>query len=313
MAGTDDTRLEHKVQIGPDEAEALHELFDAVAAVDGPPSIDADAWADLTEHGRQGLTGIVAYQAEYDRPVGYAQVFPQRQGWSVEVAVPPEMRRPTSIVGEELARAAVAVVARAGGGGVQMWLAQPRRADERVAAAAGLTATRTLYQVRRTLPVDRGLVSPTKPIETRPFRSGHDESAWLDVNNRAFARHPEQGGWDLATVARREAERWFDPAGFLLLELEDRLAGFCWTKVHHDEDPVQGEIYVIAVDPDFEGLGLGRALTVAGLDHLAGRGITVGMLYVDATNVAAVKLYADLGFVVDHVNRAYTGTVQGQP
>ena len=111
----------------------------------------------------------------------------------------------------------------------------------------------------------------------------------MATNNRAFASHPEQGHWDLATLLEREEEAWFDPDGLLLLEEDGRLAGSCWTKIHADTEPPMGEIYVIGVDPDFHGRGWGRALTEAGLDWLADQGLTVGMLYVDADNTAAVS------------------------
>jgi mycothiol synthase len=165
---------------------------------------------------------------------------------------------------------------------------------------------RSLVQMRCALPLaDHPGRGPT--VETRPFRPGLDEEAWLITNNRAFASHPEQGQWELSTLLEREKEPWFDPDGLLLLEEGGRVAGSCWTKVHPDTDPPMGEIYVIGVDPDFHGRGWGRALTEAGLAWLSGRGLTVGMLYVDADNVAALSMYRSMGFAEDHVDRAYLG------
>jgi mycothiol synthase len=69
-----------------------------------------------------------------------------------------------------------------------------------------------------------------------------------------------------------------------------------------------GEIYVISVDPDFQGQGLGRALTVAGLDSLTGAGLRVGMLYVDGDN-PALSLYQSMGFIQHHIDRSYLRSV----
>jgi mycothiol synthase len=159
--------------------------------------------------------------------------------------------------------------------------------------------------MRRELPVP----GPRSDLRLRTFEPGIDEAAWLEVNNRAFADHPEQGRWKLETLLDREAESWFDPGGLLLHEGSGRLDGFCWTKVHAGLTPPIGEVYVIAVDPAARGAGLGRALLLAGLDLLAGQGLSGAMLYVDSGNRAATNLYTDAGFHIDHIDRAYVGEV----
>ena len=167
-------------------------------------------------------------------------------------------------------------------------------ADAALAAEAGLTLIRCIQQLRIALPLKDDIT----PLHTRPFVLGIDDDAFLAVNNRAFAWHPDQSNWTSEQLRERANEPWFDPDGFLLHERDGRLAGFCWTKFHpsNDTESELGEIFVIAVDPDFHGLGLGRGLTLAGLSSLANRSVTVGMLHVEHDNLAARSLYEDLGF-----------------
>jgi mycothiol synthase len=94
-------------------------------------------------------------------------------------------------------------------------------------------------------------------------------------------------------LAERMGEPWFDPAGLLVAIDGGRMLGFHWTKVH---SPALGEVYVVGVDPAAQGLGLGRALTRAGLSHLAGRGVSEVELYVESDNLPAIGLYRGLGF-----------------
>ncbi|MEX1218291.1 MAG: GNAT family N-acetyltransferase [Acidimicrobiales bacterium] len=168
-------------------------------------------------------------------------------------------------------------------------------ADVVDAESAGLVLVRRIEQLRVELPLS---VADTT-LDIRPFRLGIDDQTFLALNNRAFAWHPDQAGWTLQQLQERCAEPWFDAEGFLLHELEGKLAGFCWTKIHPataTEDEI-GEIFIIAVDPEFHGQGLGRALTLAGLNFLHRQSVDVGMLHVEHVNIAAKTLYRDLGFI----------------
>jgi mycothiol synthase len=263
----------------------------------------AEAALDHELVGARHSDGLVAWAPGRSRALAFAQAIRSDRRWDVELAFDRDGGDEAWAAAVEVLTAAVDRAGEAGGGPVHLWITHPEAAHDELAAAVGLAPERDLWQMRRALPVGE-----EHDLATRPFVVGQDEEAWVAVNNRAFAWHPEQSGWTVADVVAREAEPWFDPAGFLLHEEAGRLVGFCWTKVHAAHEPPLGEIYVIAVDPAAHGRGLGRRLTLAGLDHLAGRGLTVGMLYVDAGNAPATRLYADLGFTVDHVDRAYATT-----
>ncbi|MFP3460225.1 mycothiol synthase [Arthrobacter globiformis] len=184
--------------------------------------------------------------------------------------------------------------------GLKAWSHGNHEAAADLAARYGYGPIRELWKMRLTtaasdLP-DAGLPDG---VSIRAFVPGQDEEAWLAANRQAFAHHPEQGSLTRADLQARMDEAWFDPAGFLLAEDRDgRLLGYHWTKVHpqHGTHPAIGEVYVVGVTPAAQGIGLGKALTIAGIRHLQQQGLHAVMLYTDADNTPAVSLYRRLGF-----------------
>jgi mycothiol synthase len=239
-----------------------------------------------------------------------------------EVVVAAEFRRRG--LGEALVRAAVDLTGA-------VWAYGNLPAAVALADRLGLIRSRELLQLRRTS-IARDLVELPEGMRIRPFEPGRDDAAFLAVNARAFAWHPEQGRLDEAGLQAEMSQDWFDPAGFLLAVSgppdAERVLGFHWTKVHpvdptpgidpRPEDgptiapdgtqspgPV-GEIYVLGVDPESPVRGLGTPLTAAGLNLLADRGLSTVMLYVEADNASALKLYRRFGFETAVSNVVYS-------
>ena len=190
-----------------------------------------------------------------------------------------------------------------------------------LAAVHGYVVVRELWSMHRPLLPDAGsLPEVTLPegFSSRHFVVGQDEDAWLRVNARAFAHHAEQGALTRHDLDLRIAEPWFDATGFILIEdvREDvrgavpALAASHWTKIVPSTRPrvrpTKGEVYVVGVDPAYQGLGLGRAVTLLGLEHLRAQGVAEAMLYVDADNLAAVSTYSRLGFTRFAVDVMYS-------
>lgn len=216
-------------------------------------------------------------------------------GSSAELVISPESRR------QGLGRMLVErLITATPDGRLRLWSHSEGDAASALATSMGFDTLRVLWQMRRSLRSPLPDAPLPAGVDIRPFRPGIDDDAWLSLNARAFATHPDQGSWTREDLTARMAEPWFDPAGFLLAWSGEELVGFHWTKVHgedhHRHEPI-GEVYVLGVSPDWQGHGLGQALTLAGLHHLRDRGLDQVMLYVDTSNHAATDLYARLGFV----------------
>jgi mycothiol synthase len=279
-------------------ADGVLALAAAVQAADGIAPLSEDALYTV-EYGGEGVEHLCLTLPD-GTVTGYAHLVPPETGApdddrSGELLIHWAHRRRG--LGSSLA---AALTSRAAGHGVRVWAHGDLPAAAALARSAGFTRVRSLWQLRMGLK-DAAIPEPAYPagVTVRTFRPGEDEPAWLAVNRRAFAHHPEQGSWTRDDLRLREEEAWFDPAGFFLAERDGQLAGFHWTKVHADGGengaPI-GEVYVVGVDPGQQGGGLGRALTLTGLAHLRDRGLADVMLYVDEDNTAAVRMYTALGF-----------------
>jgi mycothiol synthase len=270
-------------------------VFDATAAHDGTAPVGDQVLRELPNDRTRHLVAELD-----DDVVGYLNLVPAAEDTPAmaEVAVHPDARRRG--IGSALIRTGLAE----GGDGARVWAhgnLQPARAT---AAALDLVAARELLQMRRPLS-DLPPVKVADGVVLRTYAGPSDDAELLRVNNAAFSWHPEQGGWTDADIAERRGEPWFDPEGLFLAFDSDRLVGFHWTKVH---GPDLGEVYVVGVDPEAQGRGIGATLTLVGLHHLADRiGAAAEVtLYVEADNSAAVKTYERLDFSVFAADVAYT-------
>jgi mycothiol synthase len=267
--------------------------------------------------------------------VGYLYLSPadEHSDRTAELCVEPSSRRQG--IGSALLEAALGETS----GKLSAWAHGSLPGTPQLAEKTGFAAVRDLRLLELSTTADDGtprdFTPPPTPagIEVDTFRPGEDEAEWLALNARAFAHHPEQGRWTRRDLDEREAEPWFDPAGFFLARETDRPAsnggasnggtstdsasndsangrmlGFHWTKVQpagaYGPDPV-GEVYVLGVDPEAGGHGLGRILTLVGLRHMAQSGLRSVILYVDGDNVRAVRLYESLGFHSRTVDTLY--------
>ena len=302
MATPENLTLDVRTRLDEDQVAAIRALVTAAGESDGVYPLSEHVSLHLGHGGDPQARNVLAWVG--DMLVGYAHLdlTDVVAGASAELVVHPAARRHgigQALVGQLLGLADNARL--------RLWAHGSHPAAAALAERMGFRRGRSLWQMRRSLYAP--LPAPSFPdgVTVRTFVPGQDEARWVEVNNAAFAEHPEQGNWTVDDLLIREKESWFDPEGFFLAERDGELVGFHWTKVHgashthtgreadHDHDPL-GEVYVVGVAPSAQGQGLGPALTLVGLRYLRARGLSQAMLYVDEANTNAIRVYERLGF-----------------
>lgn len=297
----------------PEQVRDIAGLAAAAEAADGNPPLSEQTLVDLRS-GTASLWLALAYLAESDADGTTAEAGSELVGAAVAV-LPQNTDSPDTVGTLELVvhpsfrndgiGSAMADVLAAQGNltGLQAWSHGNHAGAARLAERHGLSPVRELWRMRLTGHDE--LPAPALPtgVKLRTFMPGHDDRKWLAANAAAFAHHPEQGSMTLADLQARMDEDWFDPDGFFLaVGMDDEIRGFHWTKVHPASADATGdhasigEVYVVGVVPTAQGTGLGKALTIAGINHLLTLDVHGVMLYVDADNKSAVALYEKLGF-----------------
>lgn len=247
----------------------------------------------------RGLRDARLWISEED---GSATGFALLHGEILDLAVHPDARGKG--VGTALARAALAEVEH-----VEAWSHADHPAAAKIAERFGLVRERDLRIMSRPTSEPVTIAPVPLGVSIRTFTPA-DEEALLAINAHAFATHPEQGHMTDEDFRERTSEPWFDPQGlFLAVAADDpsEVLGFHWTKVHRDENPPYGEVYVVAVSPKAAGKGLGTLLTQVGLQHLADSGVGSVILYVDGDNDAATAVYQNQGFRIVRTEAQYRG------
>jgi mycothiol synthase len=293
--------VQHKNRLSPSQQKSVLDLINRVKIDFSHSPISEHILLHLRYGGDKADSHLLVEKD--NQVIGYAHLDQTDlvAGPSVEFVADPTYQ------GEDIGSQLLGEAIKICGKSLRLWVHGESEVAHNLAASFNFEKIRTVIQMSKSLTDTQPLPAINKEIIIRSFLPGIDSDAWLELNNKVFKDHPEQGGWQLSDLNHRLSEEWFDEKGFFIVEKNKQVIASTWTKVHgeqsHDDGseqshahPAIGEIYIIAVDPAYAGLGIGKALTITALNYLKYQGLKDAMLYVDFDNKTALNLYDSLGF-----------------
>ncbi len=307
-------RIQRLERLDEITAGAVEAILERAAVHERHSAIGEHKFVRLLE-GQTDTFGLVATLD--DRPIGYAQATCYgRQGQlpsrlAAELVVDPAHRGKG--VGRALFAELVGGAREAGLQRFDVWAHHASAAATGLAQTYAMRISRQLWQMALRLdsvsPHHRSVKVPSE-LRLRSFQTGTDEAEFIGLVREAFADHPENSAFDAQDLASLAALPWFDPS--LILIAEDAASrqqlGLHWMKL--DSERGAGEVYILAVRPRAQGRGVGRTLLLAGLEEMRRRAMKLSLLYVEAENEPAIRLYRQAGFRHEHLDTCYSLDLQ---
>jgi mycothiol synthase len=293
------------------DSEQQEKVLDIVHA-----AFHADEVKPLSEHvelhlkhgGDKPISHILAVKNNEIVGYGHLDQTDLLEGPSAELVVHPKERN------KGIAKLILKTIETLASKNIRLWAHGNTAAAENFATKLGYQPIREISQMQLSLFETFADFEFSDDFTLTTYQGDVDNEDILKINKSAFQDLPDQAAWTAADLKLRLNESWFDPTGLAILRTKSKVpAGYCWTKVHghdsHGHKPL-GELYVLAIAPEFQGLGLGKQLTLWSLHHLRTLGLSEAMLYVDAKNTKAKKIYTELGFANSGSDTLYKSLTQ---
>jgi mycothiol synthase len=168
-----------------------------------------------------------------------------------------------------------------------------------VLSRLGFSFVRRFLQLKLEMARIDGLDIDQMTLSYRHFQRG-EEDKLTQIQNCCFT-----GSWGFNPNSLEEISYYTNlsrcsPADVVLACDGNEVIGYCWTKKIYETgvNEGKGQIFMLGVDPDYRGRGVGKAVLLAGLLYLKEEGFQVAELTVDSENQAACFLYSSVGFEV---------------
>jgi mycothiol synthase len=215
---------------------------------------------------------------------------------------------PGEVVAMKLIKSAITRAREMGARRVHVNVPGEMVSGRKLLAKMGFRFIRRFLELRLDLSGAHALNMSRAAPRCRRLKRG-EEDKLVQIQNRSFADTWGFNPNTLEEIVYRIGLPGCAPEDIILACDGENVMGYCWTRIYAGRDKVtrgdKGRIYMLGVDPDYRGKGVGKEVLLAGLSYLKSKGVGIVELTVDSKNKAACALYRSAGFQIETMSLWY--------